>query len=164
VDPGRPARRLPDRRTHRGLTAAGWAGHVRTAEASARTVQVHAVRAILLQKAPAPADPAGVAGAAGGGQVWVPARWNGARGPARTGEVLAPEGSPAGTVVTVWLNASGRVTSPPPEPGQAGNLAALAALAAVALTALAALRLTQRFLIWRRLAAWEAAWSAIGPR
>jgi hypothetical protein len=143
------------------LAAAGWGGHVSTAEASARTVPVHAIRAVLLQKAPAPA---GAAGAAWGGQVWVPARWNNARGSARTDEVLAPEGTPAGTAVTVWLNASGRVTSPPPEPGQAGNLAVLAALAAVALTVLAALRLTQRFLNWRRLAAWEAAWSAVGPR
>jgi hypothetical protein len=38
------------------------------------------------------------------------------------------------------------------------------ALAVVALVLLAVLRLTRRFLNWRRLAAWEAAWPAIGPR
>jgi hypothetical protein len=96
-----------------------------------------------------------------------PSTWKTAGAPARTGEVLAPEGSSAGTVVTVWLDASGHVTSPPPEPGQAANeptLAALMALAVVALVLLAVLRLTRRFLNWRRLAAWEAAWPAIGPR
>ena len=146
------------------VAAGGWASQISTAEPSARTAQAHAVKAVLLLKAPVAV---GLAGSAWGDQVWVPARWKSASGHADTGEVLVPQGLPSGTVVTVWLDASGRVTSPPPEPGRAGNLAALAAviaLAAVALTLLAALRLTQRFLIWRRLAAWEAAWSAIGPR
>jgi DMSO/TMAO reductase YedYZ heme-binding membrane subunit len=69
-------------------------------------------------------------------------------------------------VVTVWLDASGRVISPP-GPGQVASDAALAAvmtLVAVALASRAALQLTRRFLNRRRLAAWEAAWSAIGPQ
>jgi hypothetical protein len=37
-------------------------------------------------------------------------------------------------------------------------------LAVMALALLIVLRLIQRFLDWRRLAAWEAAWRAIGPR
>ena len=44
------------------------------------------------------------------------------------------------------------------------TLGALMALAVVTLVLLAVLRLTQRFLNWRRLAAWEAAWPAIDPR
>ena len=98
--------------------------------------------------------------------MWVRARWKTAGAPARTDEVLAPEGTPAGTVVTVWLDASGHVASPP-EPGRAAyaaTLAVLIALAVVALALLAVLRLAQRFLNWRCLTAWEAAWSAIGPR
>jgi hypothetical protein len=66
----------------------------------------------------------------------------------------------------MWLDASGRVTSPP-EPGRfAGGteLAATTMLVVVAVALLAVLRLSQRFLNWRRLAAWEAAWLAIGPR
>jgi hypothetical protein len=146
------------------LTAGGWAGQMRTTEISARTAPVHTVRAVLLQRAPATAGPVP---ADWGGQVWVRARWQTAGAPDRTGDVLAPEGSPAGTVVTVWLDASGHVTSPPPEPGQAANEATVAALiapAVVALAVLVVLRLTQRLLNWRRLAAWEAAWSDIGPR
>jgi hypothetical protein len=43
-------------------------------------------------------------------------------------------------------------------------VAAVMTLVAVAVALRAALQLTRRFLNWRRLAAWEAAWSAIGPR
>jgi len=43
-------------------------------------------------------------------------------------------------------------------------LAAAGALAVVAVALLVLLRLVKRFLNWRRLAAWGAAWSAIGPR
>jgi hypothetical protein len=89
--------------------------------------------------------------------------------PARSGEVLAPRGSPAGSVVTVWLTASGQVTSPS-EWGQSADETIPAApigvlgLVVVAFALLAVLQLIKRFLNWRRLAAWEAAWSAIGPR
>ena len=144
--------------------AGGWATQMRTAESSARAAQVHAVRAVLLQPAP---GAGGRAAAGRGSEVWVRARWDGAGAAARTGEVLAPGGSPTGTVVTVWLDASGRVADPPPEPGQSGNdavLAVLITLVVVVFALLAALRLIQRFLNWRRLAAWEVAWSVIGPR
>jgi hypothetical protein len=101
-----------------------------------------------------------------GGQVWVRARWTSA-GTQTTGEVLARRGSPAGSVVTAWVDASGRAAASPPEPGHLGNEVALAVimvLAVEALALLAVLRLIKGFLDWRRLAAWEAAWSAIGPR
>jgi hypothetical protein len=45
-----------------------------------------------------------------------------------------------------------------------GALAAVMALAAMALALLAVLRLALAFLNRRRLAAWEAAWSRIGPQ
>jgi hypothetical protein len=75
------------------LAAGGWAAHMRTAEVSARTAQVHPVRAVLLQPAPAAV---GLAAADLGGEVWVRARWESPGGTARTGEILAPGGSPAG--------------------------------------------------------------------
>lgn len=146
------------------VTAGGWVSQQRIAEISARTSQVHPVSAVLLQRAPAPV---GLIAAGLEGQVWVPARWKSAGASTRTGEVLVPAGSPAGAVVTVWLDASGRVTSPPPRPGQGADEAALAAVGALAVVAVALLvllRLVKRFLNWRRLAAWGAAWSAIGPR
>ena len=68
--------------------------------------------------------------------------------------------------MTVWVNASGQVTGAP-QSGDAADAAVLAAvmtLAVMALVLLIALRLIQRLLDWRRMAAWEAAWRAIGPR
>ena len=142
------------------IAAGQWTAHAAGAGTSG---QPHAARAVLLQKAIAPARPAP---AVRDVQVWVRARWESAGGSARTGEVPAPAGAPAGTVVTIWLNASGRVTGPP-QPGVAASAAVMTAvmtLAIMAFALLATLRLIQRFLNWRRLAAWEAAWRATGPR
>jgi len=142
------------------LGAGQWTAHTGDAGSAA---QSHAVHAVLLQTATAPAGPAV---AVRGTQVWVSARWESAGGSTRTGEVPAPAGAPAGTVVTIWLDASGRVTGPP-QPGEFAGYAmtiAVITLIAVALALLTALRLIQRFLNWRRLAAWEAAWRAVGPR
>jgi hypothetical protein len=146
------------------LAAGGWSDQMRAAQSGAGAAPVHAVRAVLLQQARA----AIVLDAPyGGGQVWVRARWESPGARARTGEVPAPAGSPAGSTVTVWLTASGRVTAPPPEPGQSTavtGLVVMTMLAAVALALVAVLRFVQRFLNRQRLTAWEAAWSAIGPR
>jgi hypothetical protein len=145
------------------VAAGGWVSHM-GAETNARASRVHSVRAVLLQPAGAAISP--VAAASWGSQVWVRARWDGAGGSAQTGEVPAPAGSPAGSVVTVWLDASGRVAGPS-QGGQFTNdpaLATVMTLVGVALVLLVALKLTRRFLDRRRLAAWEAAWSAIGPR
>jgi hypothetical protein len=146
------------------VAAGHWAYPGTAARTSAEAAHVHPVRAVLVEPA-AVADGPAVLG--GGGQVWVRARWKSAGAPARTGEVLAPRGSPAGSVVTVWLDAAGRVTSPPPQPDRLGDDVALPVIMALvieALALLAVLRLIKWFLNWRRLAAWEAAWSAIGPR
>ena len=145
------------------LAAGGSVSHM-GAETSASARHVHAVKAVLLRPAPTATDP--YATAYQGRLVWVAARWDTAGGSARTGQAPARAGSPAGSVVTVWLDASGRVTTQP-GPGAFADDAALAAvmtLVAVALALRAALQLTRRFLNRRRPAAWEAAWSAIGPR
>jgi hypothetical protein len=142
------------------VTAGQWAAR---AGGTGTSVQPHAVQAVLLQPATVPA---GQAMAGRGARVWVRARWESAGGAVRTGEVPAPAGAAAGTAVTVWLNAAGRVTSPPYEGGFAfaAVLAAMTTLAVTAFALQAVLRLVQRFLNWRRLAAWEAAWRATGPR
>jgi hypothetical protein len=93
-----------------GAHHAGMAG---VREYAART---HNVRAVLLQ----PARPvAGPAAAPAARQVWVRARWAVTGVSSRTGMVLAPVGSATGSVVTVRVDASGRLAGPPPEPGQA---------------------------------------------
>jgi hypothetical protein len=122
-----------------------------------------AVQAVLLRPATRPAGPAA---AVRNAKVLVKARWASGGGSVRTGDVPAPAGAPAGTAVTVWVNASGQVTAAP-QPGDAADAAGLAAvmtLAVMALVLLIALRLIQRLLDWRRMAAWETAWRAIGPR
>jgi len=142
------------------IAAGHWASHEGVPRASA---QAHAVRAVLLRPA---AGPGGLAAAPRGGQVLVKARWVSANGSARTGEVFAPAGASAGTVVTVWLNAAGRVASQT-EPGAFVGAAVpvtVMALAMMAIALLGVLRLIQWFLNWRRLASWEAAWAATGPR
>ena len=144
--------------------AGGWVHQAGTPGRGAGAAPGHAVKAVLLQ--PAAAVHAG-AGPGSGAQVWVRATWASPGAAARTGDVLAPRGSPAGTVMTVWQTGSGRVTAPPPEPGQPAAetvLAVIMTLATVAVALLVVLRLIQLFLNWRRLAAWEAAWSAIAPR
>jgi hypothetical protein len=142
------------------LAAGQWTAH---AAGSGTGAQAHAVRAALLRPATRPAGPAA---AVRGAEVLVKARWSSASGLVRTGDVPAPAGAPAGTVVTVWVNASGQVTGAP-QSGDAADAAALAAVMTLAVMALVlqiALRLIQRLLDWRRMAAWEAAWRAIGPR
>jgi hypothetical protein len=142
------------------LAAGQWTAHAASGGTGA---QSHAVQAVLLRPATRPAGPAAAVRDAG---VLVKARWSSTGGSVRTGDVPAPAGAPAGTVVTVWVNASGQVTGTP-QSGGAADAAALAAvmtLAVMALVLLIALRLIQRLLDWRRMAAWEAAWRAIGPR
>jgi hypothetical protein len=142
------------------VAAGQWTAHTAGAGASA---QSHTVQAILLQPATAPTARSA---ATPSGQVWVRAQWSSSGGSVRTGEVRAPAGAPAGTVVTVWLNASGQLTAAPQRSDAAGAvaLAAMMTLAAVALALWITLRLIRRLLDRRRLAAWEAAWRAIGPR
>jgi hypothetical protein len=148
------------------LTAIGaghWTYHAGMTEARTQAAQRHSAQGVLLQSTP-PA--AALAPASREDQVWVRARWEGTSAIPRTGEVLAPMGSPAGSVVTVWLDASGKVTSPPLQGGQiTGWAITVAALtpAALALALLAVLRLARRLLDKRRLAAWDAAWSTVGP-
>ena len=62
----------------------------------------------------------------------------------------------------VWAGASGEGTGSSARTGEV--LAAVMTLAAMALALLAVLRLTRAFLSRRRLAAWETAWSRVGPQ
>jgi hypothetical protein len=144
--------------------AGHWAYQSGAAEARAWAGQRHNVRAVLLQSATPSAD---LIATKTGGRVWVRARWLSTGAGYRTGTVPAPVGSVAGSMVTVWFDASGQPAATPPPAGQVASQAVLAAVlgpALVALAALAVLRLIQRRLNRRRLAAWDAAWSAVGPR
>jgi hypothetical protein len=136
-----------------------WTAHAADAGTNARP---HAVHAVLIQPATAPK---GRAMAVHSTRVLVRATWKNSDNSTRTGEVPAPPGSAAGAAVTVWLDTAGHVTGPPPNDSPTGPVVtAIMALATMTLALLIALRLIRQFLDWRRLADWEAAWRAIGPR
>jgi hypothetical protein len=70
-------------------------------------------------------------------------------------------------VLRVWVDASGRLTGLPLQQRQIERQAALAALLAssgLGLVLLGGGVLARRLLDRRRLAAWDAAWQATGPR
>jgi hypothetical protein len=137
---------------HAGVTAA------RHAERDLRSVP-----AVLLKAVPGPLMPAG---GTNSWMTWTPARWTADSQP-HAGRVPARSGTPAGSIVPVWLDRAGHVQGPPLTPGQARDrviTAVAAALAALAVL-LAGLSIAGRWVLSRRrLAAWDAAWQQTGPR
>jgi hypothetical protein len=72
-----------------------------------------------------------------------------------------------GTVLRIWVDSSGRLTSTPLQYREIERQAAVAAVltsAGLALVLFGAAALVRRTLNRRRLAAWDAAWQATGPR
>ena len=142
------------------VAAARWAGHAAaTAQRAARSWRQ--VPAVLLRGAPLPA-----LGWAFGSS-WVPARWTAPDGQERAGRIPVSSRLAAGRTVRLWVDTAGSPTGPPPSHGAAVASEALAAaFASVALGAvLWWLAGAGRWVLdRRRLAAWEAAWAAIGPQ
>lgn len=94
-------------------------------------------------------------------EVPVRAAWTSVTGVRRTGMVLAPPGTPDGTVVTVWTDDAGDLASPPLQPSQVAgqaDLAAAGAIAGIALLYVCAVVIVRYVLDRRRMAAWEADW------
>ena len=142
------------------VAAARWAGHAgATAQRAARSWRQ--VPAVLLRGAPLPA-----LGWAFGSS-WVPARWTAPDGQERAGRIPVSSRLAAGRTVRLWVDTAGSPTGPPPSHGAAvASEAVAAAFASVALGAvLWWLAGAGRWVLdRRRLAAWEAAWAAIGPQ
>lgn len=100
------------------------------------------------------------------GVVRVDAHWAAPDGTAHTGRVPAAAGAPAGSVVTVWIDGDGRVTTPPVDEAGAvviggvtagGLLVAGGALLALCWTAV-------RFVTGRCNARrWEREWARVEP-
>lgn len=100
------------------------------------------------------------------------ARWRAPDGRPVAGvltDVTAPaiQGAPAGAKVRVWLTPSGEPQAPPSAPAQvvfASVTIAIGAVFAAGLALLLIYWLCRLVLDRRRLAGWEHAWTAIGPR
>jgi hypothetical protein len=147
------------------VVAAVTGAWVRADNAAARHAQLswHRARAVLLQAAPGPemSD-----NGASTWLVWTLARWS-VDGRSYTGDVPASAKSRAGSTETIWLDRTANVRVPPLTPPQVGNR-----VLAMTFIALAVLAVVLAGLGWlarwaldrRRLAGWETAWLAAGPR
>ncbi|MCG5218931.1 Rv1733c family protein [Streptosporangium soli] len=118
----------------------------------------------LVSNAPAArwADPEG-----GLNTVKAPARWPLADGGSGTGMVDVPEGSKAGSPVRIWLDASGKPVTKPPERATTVAKAVVAGSGVMLLgfgTLLLAYGATRCLLDRRRHTAWEEEWAAADRR
>jgi hypothetical protein len=139
------------------------ADHLALRQAQAQRAADHEVTAVLLQ----PASATGVPDPYTSIQLtYVRARWQPPGRAPQSGQVLAPAGARAGSTVTVWIDASGMVTSPPPDRRVIVGDALLAAIVTYLVASLLVLgsnALARRALDRRRLRAWDAEWGAVGP-
>jgi hypothetical protein len=101
-----------------------------------------------------------------GGPARLLVRWATPAGPSRTGETGYGGAAAPGRVVTVWVDASGRLAHPPLTHADVVDHvigAAIATPAALALVLWVAGWAVSRALDRRRLARWEADWLAVEP-
>jgi hypothetical protein len=150
------------------VPAAAFAGHQadRAAQnrAHAQRAADHLVNAVLLEQA----APTGAPDPYTSVQItWVLGRWRPPGLPPRTGEVPAPAGTPKGSTVPTWIDASGAVTNPPLDHRDITGDVCIAVIATCLgswLVLLASSALARRVLDRRRLNAWDAEWRASGPQ
>jgi hypothetical protein len=140
------------------------ADHLALRQAHAQLAAEHQVTAVLLKQAQATGVPDPYSSVQ---LTYVLARWQPPGGPPRSGQILAPAGTHAGSTETIWIDASGAVADPPPDRREIVGDVTIAAVVtglAVSLLLLGANTLAQRVLDRRRLNAWDAEWRATGPR
>jgi hypothetical protein len=139
--------------------AGDWTYAASAREAQAQQTTIHHVRATLLHTA----TPWSIS--EGGAEA--PARWKAPDGQVHTGQVFVPSGATAGSTVMVWVNQAGQLTDSPLAPSQVAGRAEMArvlAVAALAVTLIAFGLAAHWVLNRRRLARWEAEWTAAGSR
>jgi hypothetical protein len=140
------------------------ADHLALRQARAQQAAEHQVTAVLLKQAQATGVPDPYTSIQ---LTYVLARWQPLGGPPRSGQVLVPAGTHAGSTVRIWIDASGAVVGPPPDRreivGDVTMSVVVTGLVA-ALLLLGSNALARRVLDRRRLNAWDAEWRATGPR
>jgi hypothetical protein len=122
---------------------------------------VFRVRAVLLEDATVTSGEYGAHRLA-----TVPARWTDPAGLEHVAAVAVTRSAPAGTEIAVWIDATGKITSPPLRPVNAvfgGIMAAIGVLCAGA-TLLLAIWLGVRTVTWRlNSRRWEQGWARVEP-
>lgn len=101
------------------------------------------------------------------GTAQVQARWRQADGPSHTGLIQGTAGDHAGTTHTLWLNASGMPTTPPPAAFAIALFAVSTGIAIVIVAACVvefARRTTRRLAERARLTRWETEWRSVEPQ
>jgi hypothetical protein len=151
-----------------GLFAAAAAGApfaVHAASQAAYTAALHTQQQQIATRHLVKAHLTEAAGTAGGYALStdVPANavWATPSGVKVSGTVPAVQGSPKGTPVTVWIDASGNLTTPPMLTAQVAGQADAAmagTIAGIAITYLAGAGIIRQVANRRRLAAWDADW------
>lgn len=139
------------------------ADHLAVRQARAQQAGEHQVTAVLLRRAAATGVPDPYTSIQ---LTYVLARWQPPGRAPRSGQVLATAGAAAGSTVTVWIDASGAVTAPPPDPRTIAGEVCIAAVVTCLVAILLLLEsnvLVRRILDRRRLNAWDADWRATGP-
>jgi hypothetical protein len=139
--------------------AAGHLAYAAASRAAAAERSSHQVHAVLLASPTMAED--GEYGAT------APARWAGPGGTQRTGTLWVPAGAQARSIVTVWVDAAGQLTSPPLQPSEVRGQAVAATVLApmtLGLLLVGAGLLASEALWRRREAAWDADWQATAPR
>lgn len=147
-----------------GGLLAGWVtADAVQAAAERQRAQVHEVSAALVEDAASRVS----ARVAADHRVQATVRWTAPDGSTYADEARVPPGTRAGSVVTVWTDASGRITSEPLTEGE-GRLHAVAggvlAATGVCGTVLGAAWGVRLRLEQRRLEQWAAEWERIDTR
>lgn len=140
-----------------------WASSSAYRTARAQAASERQVHAVLQRNAPR-ADGYPTYGQAD--LAWVPARWTAPDGASRSGDIPAPLGRRKGSAVSVWTDSSGQLAYPPIGQAQiASRIITIVALtpAFLALILMGLFWLVKQVLDRRRMASWEAGWSAVGP-
>ncbi|WP_330342447.1 Rv1733c family protein [Streptomyces sp. NBC_00557] len=146
-----------------GLLAGAVSAQVTDSALAARRAQLHAVSAVLTDRA-AQTPPGGAGGDAG--RVWATVQWTSTDGSVHTGLAKIFPGAPAGSRLTVWADRTGRIVSAPATRTEATAQAVLTGALVAPLagaTVWAGGRLMRGRLLRRRLAEWGEEWRQVGP-
>lgn len=143
------------------IVTSKWAGQDAAAAARVERASRHPVPAVVVRGVPPLSSPFGATYLSR-----VPVRWA-LNGASHAGTIEAAAGTQTGATVRIWTSRSGGQTGPPLGPAQIMHQAALAGVLAVAgltLLVIVSALVTRRILDRRRMAAWDAEWSATGPQ